>query len=102
MDAVSIHGAGGLANQEIVEALEIYYTAPVVIRRNINVVVDDLGAGANAMATASHRENINQRCRRFIGLYVTGIADRHGVSRPDHDLAEPWICVGVISLDAEV
>src|SRR5262249_55500819 len=102
INAVSIHRVGGRANLKIVEALEVYYTAPVVIRRNINVVVDDLGAGANAMATAGHRENINQCGRRFIRLYVTGIADRNDAARPDHDLPEPWVGVGVSSLDAEV
>ena len=52
VDAVSVGRVRGRTEQEVVEALESYLAAPVVIRRKIHVVIDDLGAGANALAAS--------------------------------------------------
>ena len=49
------------ADQEIIEAIEIDLAAAVLVCRDVELVVDDFDARADAVLTARDRENISNR-----------------------------------------
>src|SRR5207302_5756775 len=105
VDTVSVRRVADRAEQEIIEGQESYLTAPVIIRRQISAVIDELSARANGVLTACDRENINQRSCRVVDLHIygcTGIADSHRAGPTDTNQAQPRIGVGVSPLDTQV